>query len=90
MIVAFGASWPINVYKSIRTKRTEGKSPVFLFLIALGYVSGIIGKILAANITWVFAFYVFNLTMVLTDCVLYFVNKKRAKRDINKDVPQEA
>ena len=51
MIIAFGVSWPVNVYKSIRTKSTKGKSLLFLLLIEFGYVSGIVGKIISHNIT---------------------------------------
>lgn len=77
MIIAFGVSWPVNVYKSIRTKSTKGKSLLFLLLIEFGYVSGIIGKIISDNITWVFIFYILNFAMVLLDLILYFINKRR-------------
>lgn len=79
MIVCFGLSWPISVYKSIKTKSTQGKSLVFLLAIIVGYISGIIGKIVNEQLTYVLIIYCFNLVVVSTDLVLYFVNKKREK-----------
>ena len=85
MIVLFGASWPFNVIKSLRSKTAKGKSVLFLSLIIVGYVCGIVSKIcLAAKgdffNTWLqdllFGFYCFNLLMVGTDFVLYFRNKR--------------
>lgn len=80
MIILFGISWPINVYKSIRTKSTKGKSLLFLCFIVVGYICGITGKIISHNITWVFVFYVLNLVMVSIDLVLYFVNYRCEKK----------
>lgn len=80
MIIAFGVSWPVNVYKSVRTKSTKGKSLLFLLLIELGYVSGIAGKVIADNITWVFIFYVLNFVMVLADVIVYCINKRRENK----------
>lgn len=82
MLFCFGLSWPISVYKSIKSKTTKGKSVVFLFAIWIGYVSGITGKIVAdvtdkAPLNYVFALYIINFLIVSTDIVLYFINKKR-------------
>ena len=51
MLICFGISWPISVYKSLTSKSTKGKSVVFLFAIIIGYVAGILGKIISHNIT---------------------------------------
>ena len=84
MIVLFGASWPFNVIKSYRVRTAKGKSVLFLSLIEIGYVCGIISKILLAVngaffTQWVhyllFFFYCFNLIMVSADFVLYFRNR---------------
>ena len=42
MLACFGLSWPISVYKSIKSKSTQGKSVVFIVAIIIGYISGII------------------------------------------------
>lgn len=81
MIVAFGASWPMNVMKSIKTKSTKGKSIVFLVLIFVGYIFGIISKLTAQTFKWyVMFFYVLNLIMVGTDIVLYISNYIRERK----------
>ena len=49
MIVCFGISWPLSVYKSYKARTAEGKSFVFLFAIWFGYVAGICGKIMQEN-----------------------------------------
>lgn len=77
MVICFGVSWPMNIVKSLRSGTAKGKSVLFLTFIIMGYVAGIVGKILSGNITYVFAFYVLNLCMVSVDFVLFFVNRRR-------------
>lgn len=77
MIVCFGFSWPMNVIKSYRSRTAKGKSLLFLLLISIGYVFGIIGKLVSGGFKWyVLFFYVLNLCMVLTDLCLYFRNRR--------------
>ncbi len=71
MLLCFGLSWPISIAKALRTKKVEGKSPVFMAVICLGYLSGILHKLLYA-LDWVIALYILNLVMVAADLVLYF------------------
>lgn len=75
MLVCFGISWPLSVYKSYRARSAAGKSFVFLFAIWIGYVAGISGKILLHNITPAFYFYILNIAVVSADMALYFRNK---------------
>lgn len=75
MLVCFGASWPFAVVKTYRTKNVKGKSSLFLSLVILGYLFGIIHKILY-NFDYVIFLYVFNCLMVLLDLILYFKYKK--------------
>ncbi|MBO4733400.1 MAG: hypothetical protein J5662_02875 [Clostridia bacterium] len=89
MIVSFGASWPMNVIKSYRSRTAKGKSLAFLLLIFFGYIAGIISKIINANYMaqigakwYVLFFYVLNLIMVGTDLMLYFRNKRIDKEEI--------
>ena len=88
MIVCFGASWPFNVIKSYKARTAKGKSPVFLFLIILGYIAGIASKFLneaymaSFNEKWyVLFFYFLNLFMVSVDLVLYFRNRMLDKKN---------
>jgi len=71
MLICFGISWPISMHKSIKTKEVGGKSPIFLIIIAVGYVCGIIHKALF-SLDWVIILYIINCLMVIGDCVLYF------------------
>ena len=82
MIVCFGLSWPMNVLKSWRSRTTKGKSLPFLLLIIIGYVFGIIGKLIGGHFKWyVLFFYVLNLTMVSVDLCLYIRNYRVDKQN---------
>ena len=41
MILAFGLSWPLSIYKSVKSRTAKGKSLQFEFFIWLGYIAGI-------------------------------------------------
>ncbi len=71
MLLCFGLSWPISIAKALRTQQVAGKSPLFMIVICVGYLSGIIHKLLYAR-DWVIALYVLNMLMVATDLYLYF------------------
>ena len=79
MLVCFGISWPISVYKSATSKSTKGKSVLFTFAIIIGYIAGIIGKIIGGNVNYVLVLYLINLAFVGVDLALYFINKKRER-----------
>ena len=79
MLLCFGMSWPISVYKSIRSGSAKGKSAVFIIAIILGYISGIIGKIINRQLSYVLILYCINLVIVSIDLGLYFINTKREK-----------
>ena len=54
MVICFGLSWPLSVYKSAKSRTAKGKSLFFEVFIWTGYVSAIIGKIVTQNLTYVF------------------------------------
>ena len=70
-LLCFAVSWPISIYKALKTKVTKGKSPVFMGLIMLGYVFGILNKIFN-NMDYVIWFYVLNFCLVGCDLFLYY------------------
>ncbi len=76
MLVCFGFAWPTAIYKSVKSKSTEGKSLLFLYIIFIGYLFGILYK-LFYNKDLVVIFYIINALMVFVDLVLYYKNKKR-------------
>jgi len=71
MLVCFGISWPISIAKSLRTRVVAGKSPMFMVILSLGYLSGLAHKFLY-SLDWITALYALNLVMVLTDLALYY------------------
>jgi hypothetical protein len=77
MLICFGASWPISIAKSLRTRQVAGKSPLFLAIVIAGYASGILHKALYAT-DWVILLYVVNLVMVAIDLALYLRFSKLA------------
>lgn len=87
MIVSFGASWPMNVIKSYKSRTAKGKSLAFLLLIFFGYIAGIISKFVnssyMANFSqkwYVLVFYFLNIFMVGADLILYFRNRRIDKK----------
>lgn len=82
MLACFGLSWPISVYKSIKSKSTQGKSVVFIIAIIIGYISGIIGKIVNNQLTYVLIIYCLNLIVVSVDLILFFINRKDEEKNL--------
>lgn len=80
MLVCFGLSWPISVYKSYKSHSTKGKSLVFMLAIIVGYLSGITGKVMNGQTNYVLIMYCVNLFVVTLDLLLYFRNRKYERR----------
>ena len=76
MLICFGASWPFAVMKTYKSKNVKGKSRLFLILIILGYVCGIVNKILN-SVDIVFWLYIINLLLVGTDFVFCLIYKNK-------------
>ena len=74
MLACFGASWPVALLKTYQSKTSKGKSFLFLLLILLGYVFGIVFKIIT-NLDFVIWLYVLNGLLVLADMTLWFIYK---------------
>lgn len=90
MLICFGASWPVNISKLIRSKSTKGASILFYFLIWLGYIAGIISKlftIVSYNGPWyeavkwyVLLIYIINLIMLTTGITVWFCLRRKEKQ----------
>ena len=76
MLVCFGVSWPVSVYKSWKSGKTGGKSLLFLCFVGFGYLVGIIGKIIYSP-GYVIIIYCVNFFFVSLDICLYIKNKRR-------------
>jgi hypothetical protein len=75
MLVCFGLAWPFSIYKSYMSRDTKGKSVVFLYIVVIGYIAGIIHKLLYSRDGVVFL-YLLNSIMVSVDIALYYRNKR--------------
>lgn len=82
MLICFGLSWPISIYKSWTSRTAKGKSVLFAYAIILGYACGILGKIVAGNVNYVVFFYGLNLLMVCVDVILYYRNRKLDEQNV--------
>ena len=76
MLLCFGASWPFNITKSLRSRTAKGKSIYFEICIIVGYVCGVIGKFIGENITYVIAVYLLDICMVSIDLALTLRNRR--------------
>lgn len=79
MLVCFGAAWPVSLLKSWRSRTNAGKSVIFLYIIFIGYVAGVLHKLLYHRDA-VIALYALNGLMVFADILLYYRNTRLARR----------
>jgi len=70
MLICFGISWPVSIIKSLRTKIVVGKSPLFMAIVCVGYLSGIIHKAVYSP-DWIVGLYCLNMALVAVDLALY-------------------
>lgn len=80
MLVCFGLSWPMSILKTYKVKNPAGKSTAFLWLIIIGYVSGMLSKILGHKVDWVIGLYALNTVMVAADLFLVCLYRRRNAR----------
>lgn len=91
-IFCFGLSWPLSIWKSWTSRTAKGKSVFFEVFLWIGYVFGIVRKVLQliqSNATgdplnWIFylgwVFYVLNIIEITIDIILYFRNVRLDKK----------
>ncbi|MDD2413724.1 MAG: hypothetical protein PHI94_00970 [Eubacteriaceae bacterium] len=85
MILCFGLSWPISIYKSYQSRTAKGKSLFFEVFLWIGYVLGIARKFIQFGATGTslnglfylgWFFYILNIIEISIDMALYFRNIK--------------
>ena len=84
MILCFGVSWPISIYKSWTSRTAKGKSVMFEYFIIAGYLFGILRKAMQIDagmaigfMFWLgFFFYIVNTLEVSVDVLLYYRNRR--------------
>ncbi|HUS91995.1 MAG TPA: hypothetical protein VM695_09095 [Phycisphaerae bacterium] len=82
MLICFGFSWPVDILKTWRAKRTEGKSLIFMSLILTGYLFGLSAKLVRAAQAGetperVTALYVVNAVLIAVDIALTWYYRVR-------------
>lgn len=93
MLLCFGLSWPISVYKTLKAKNADGKSCTFGLVIIFGYLCGIAGEVyqiwtktvtepILFGIT--FGVYILNLCIVIFDTLITAYYKHWNKRKTTK------
>ena len=75
MLVAFGAAWPLSIYKSYTSRKNAGKSVIFLFVVLIGYAAGVMHKIRYMYDAVIYLYFI-NSFMVMIDIALYFRNSR--------------
>jgi hypothetical protein len=81
MLICFGAAWPASIYRSYVSRSIKGKSLLFLLIVEVGYLAGILHKILYSR-DLVIYLYILNLIMVGIDIGLYFRNRYITRREM--------
>ncbi len=71
MLICFGLSWPVAIAKTLRTRNVKGMSLFFLIIIEVGYLAGILYKLLGHR-DWVVALYLMNYLLVGFEIILYY------------------
>ncbi len=80
MLICFGLSWPLTVYKNIKSRTAKSMSLGFILLIITGYIAGITAKLSVGNVGFVLAVYIINLTIVAVNLAVYFRNRHFDKK----------
>ena len=76
MLICFGASWPFALYKTYKSKSVQGKSLRFSWLIVLGYVFGVVHKIIYSPDA-VILLYIVNILLVGADIFFIMLYRNR-------------
>jgi hypothetical protein len=94
MLICFGFAWPISIYKSLVSKKTAGKSLLFLIVLQIGYIAGILYKLTEflgdvkinpdTTINLNLYLYILNFILITIDECLYLRNRKLETDKIEK------
>jgi len=76
MLLCFAASWPFNIRASYKARTAKNKSIMFEVIIEIGYICGMMNKVVNDNIDYVLAFYILDFMLVALDLSLYVRNRR--------------
>lgn len=93
MLICFGVSWPISIYKNYKSRTAAGMSKFFIYLIIVGYIAGITAKIATENYSYVLVAYIINLVMLLINLCIYYRNshldRQREQNEVKSNTVHE-
>lgn len=99
MILCFGLSWPISIYRSYVSRTAKGKSLFFEVFLWIGYIFGIARKFMeffgstGGNLNSLFYigwfFYFLNLVEISIDMAFYFRNVKLDRQQVEEVLIEE-
>lgn len=86
MVVCFGISWPLNIFKAWKSRTAKGTSILFYSFIWIGYIFALVGKFVLIQLNapnpwyetvhwYVMFFYLLNILMVSIGIMIYLRNK---------------
>ena len=78
MLFAFGFSWPFAIARTYRAKRVDGKSPMFMIIVIIGYSFGIPAHLVEGSKLWLCWVYLLDMALVSIDLALYFRYARRS------------
>ena len=81
MLFAFGFSWPFAIARTCRAKRVDGKSPMFMAIVIVGYLCGIAAHLVEGSKLWLCWVYLVDMALVSTDLCLYFHYSVKNRRN---------
>ena len=77
MLVCFGCAWPVSIYKSYTSRMNQGKSIFFLYIVMIGYISGVIYQyLISVSVNYIFYIFFINICLVAVDILIYYRNKR--------------
>lgn len=74
MMLCFAAAWPFNIAREWKARTAIGSSPWFMVVIEVGYILGMINKVVNDDVNYVFAFYVLDFILVLIGLAIFVRN----------------
>jgi hypothetical protein len=75
MLLCFAVSWPFNIRASYKARTARFKSVMFEVIVEIGYVFGMLNKVVNDSVNYVFAFYILDFVLVAIDLCLYVRNR---------------
>ena len=82
MLFAFGFSWPFAIARTYRAKRVDGKSPMFMIIVLIGYSCGIAAHLVEGSKLWLCWVYLLDMALVSTALALYFRYSRRPSGEL--------